>query len=1844
MNVWNSSGNTIGGSGALDGNVISGNSGQGIYIGTDNGSGGSNLIVGNRVGTNATGTAAVGNLSYGILLSSAGNTVGGTSAAARNVISANAGAGVYITNAAATGNVVAGNYIGTDLTGTVDLNGSVQSSGASGVVVTTGASGNRIGTNADGSNDAAERNIISGNNWYGVEFLSAGTTGNVAQGNYIGTDVTGQVALGNSGGGVSFWGGATGNRAGGGAAGAGNVISGNLTGVLLAEGVSNNRVQGNLIGLAADGSTALGNTGAGVYFYNGGTGNAVTGNLIGTDGDGSNDVAERNVIAANVTGVALNNAQVSGNTVAGNYIGTDASGTLDRGNSGSGVLLQGGATGNTIGGGNAGQGNLVSGNDGRGIQLDGASGNVLQGNLIGLQADGSSALGNIFSGIYLHGGAANNIIGGATAGQGNRIAFSGQPGVALGGDAGTGNSMLGNAIFSNGGSSFLGINLTGGSENIYQVTPNDTGDADTGANDLQNFPVLVSARTDASNQLVLTGSLNSSANSFYRIEFFANSAADASGHGEGQVYLGFVNVATDASGNASISTTLTANVALGSFISATATRATDNTYSSFTDTSEFAANVVASAANVAPQGSDRLVATLVDTPYTFTTADFGFSDVDGSALLRVWFDTLPAAGTLRFNGTPFAAGNWVAAADIAAGLLTYQPPAGATGTASFSFRVQDDGGTALGGSDTDASANTFTVRTAATINAPDGLFAVPGLASSSLVGLYGFNRAADLGHDDANGGAVVTLFGSPGQVPGPAGGGALDLAGGASGQYGDITGITTGGAMTLAAWVRFDSTDSWQRVIDIGQDFSGGIGNIYIGREGVSQNLTFTIETNNGTLVTHRATATNAIVDGQWMHVTATVDAAGQMSLYINGSLADSHAGMVPVVGVRDHAYIGHSNWAPDRPFDGAIDNLLILNGALSAQQAAALVQQSSGYAVSEGAAGGTVVATVRPFDLDNGDTFTYSLTDSAGGRFAIGADGTITVADGSLLDYEAAASHSVTVRATDSTGLWVEQALTIALTDVANAPVINVPAAQSTPEDAPRVFSVAGGNPITLGNTDTVGALNELTLAVDRGTLTLSRTTGLTFAAGDGAADSTMTLRGTLADINAALDGLAWQPAANDTAAATLSLAATDGSLVRLNLDNTLQGRYVFEGNTLDVGPGTAQDAFIVNGTVLVNDAIRGNVMSLDGVDDHALIAGTFGNPGEITIGGWINLAAGTGRREFISLDDRVMIALDEAGLGVKGSVQLGPATWVDLASNQFIAGTGWHHVMYGYSDSTNTHTLYIDGTQVASATVNGSIFWTGASNTFIGRHPINGYHPQALVDDVRVYNRMLDTAEVAALGQDPALTPEASVSITVAAINDAPLFSALDGTPAYTENAGAVVLDANVTIADAELDAAGSYAGATLTLRRQTGSNGQDAFAATGTLGALTTGQPLTVGVTTIGSVTQNSLGELILTFDANATASLVNQAMRQIGYTNISSEPSTSVQISWIFSDGNVGTQGSGGALQATGSTTVAITRVNDAPLFQNLNGAPTFTEGTAAVVLDADVALFDFELGSANNFGGAVLTLQRQGGAQAEDQFQATGTLGGLVQGGALVVGGVTVGAVDVNAGGLLQLTFNAAATQTRVDQVVRQITYANISDAPPASVQIDWTLDDGNTGAQGTGGALTGSGSTTVTIGAVNDAPVNAVPAALQVTALNTPIGFSAANGNAIVVSDADAGVLQVSLGVQHGVITLAGTVGLTFSTGDGTADAGMTFSGSVAAVNAALDGLVYTPGAAYQGADTLQVITSDLGATGSGGTLLDTDSVALFVGAARFQQGVAGYAGTEDTWLDGGAPCHAARQ
>ena len=530
-----------------------------------------NTIAGCWLGLDDTGTNTAPNALQGILIfdGASGNFVGGTNALARNVLSGNTQYGALISGTNTTGNVILGNYIGTDAGGSLMV-----SNALGGVFLAAGTSHNNIG----GTN-AGAGNVISGNLGNGILIRGSNVVNNTVLGNFIGTDATGMNALPNTVAGVTVDSNATDNVIGGTVVGARNVISGNNLdsdyGVIITGlGTSGNVVEGNYIGLGANGVTAVSNY-FGMVCSGGATNNTFGGTVAGT----------RNVISGNFSyGMMVKDPGTSGNVVEGNYAGLDASGVTAVPNY-CGVICYNGATNNLIGGTGAGTANFISGNNLYGVFIanPGTSGNVVEGNFIGTDWTGTNGVGN-YDNVELQDGATGNFIGGINAGAGNVIAYAGFAGVLLYDAGTTNNSIRGNSIFNNPNQG-VGIHLVG--NNFYPyVTTNHTGFL-AGPNDLQNFPVITNVFGYAASTIV-SGTLNSTASQSFFIDVYRSPSPDSytGGYGQGQFYVGTVSVNTDGSGNATFAYTNSSGNYAGQYITATATSAGG-------DTSEFSLAVLA---------------------------------------------------------------------------------------------------------------------------------------------------------------------------------------------------------------------------------------------------------------------------------------------------------------------------------------------------------------------------------------------------------------------------------------------------------------------------------------------------------------------------------------------------------------------------------------------------------------------------------------------------------------------------------------------------------------------------------------------------------------------------------------------------------------------------------------------------------------------------------------------------------------------------------------------------------------------------------------------------------------------------------------------------------------------------------------------------------------------------------------------------------------------------------------------------------------------------------------------------------------------------------------------------
>jgi VCBS repeat protein/S-layer family protein/all-beta uncharacterized protein len=593
------------------------------------------LIEGNFVGTDPTGTIARGNNSSGILILSSNNTIGGTTPAARNLISSN-GTGIQVDGSnslpgiAADNNSIKGNFINTTASGTALL--AVQSFG-----INTFQTNN----NTIGGTTANARNIVTCMEGNGIDV--GFPSGSLVQGNYVGLDVTGTVSLGRPFVSVVV----TKGTIGGTAVGAGNVITSALAGeVGVYDTTDLNVVQGNILGLNAAGTAPVGyvdqgggitvngrntliggttstarniisGTGSnGIFIDSGGTPTfniTVQGNYIGTDITGTvpipngfnavriqdctdikiggPEAGARNIIFGPIS--IFDPLGLSDNvTIQNNFIGTDVTGTIDLGNPGFGI-----GTANVV------KplfilDNVISGNGGNGISLGaftsfqgqsgfGGQGATVRGNFIGTDPGGTIDLGNTGCGIFVENNSLIHTI------ENNVIAFNDGGGICIPNNPGDPQaagtpafriSLVSNRVFSNTG---MGIDL-----GLPGISANDPGDPDAGANIQQNFPALTSATTagpvmftgggsspSTTATIRILGNINSTPNTDFFVQFF--SMADCSGinpvgNQQSLTVLPYV-VHSDFAGNVAIDVTLQNVTIAGNWINATARTETGNT-------------------------------------------------------------------------------------------------------------------------------------------------------------------------------------------------------------------------------------------------------------------------------------------------------------------------------------------------------------------------------------------------------------------------------------------------------------------------------------------------------------------------------------------------------------------------------------------------------------------------------------------------------------------------------------------------------------------------------------------------------------------------------------------------------------------------------------------------------------------------------------------------------------------------------------------------------------------------------------------------------------------------------------------------------------------------------------------------------------------------------------------------------------------------------------------------------------------------------------------------------------------------------------------------------------------
>jgi hypothetical protein len=204
------------------------------------------------------------------------------------------------------------------------------------------------------------------------------------------------------------------------------------------------------------------------------------------------------------------------------------------------------------------------------------------------------------------------------------------------------------------------------------------------------------------------------------------------------------------------------------------------------------------------------------------------------------------------------------------------------------------------------------------------------------------------------------------------------------------------------------------------------------------------------------------------------------------------------------------------------------------------------------------------------------------------------------------------------------------------------------------------------------------------------------------------------------------------------------------------------------------------------------------------------------------------------------------------------------------------------------------------------------------------------------------------------------------------------INNSPTFIESGTAVVLDSTVIIIDPELAAQGNYARASISLYRHQNTNSTDIFSETGNLSAFNEGNDFSISGITIGSVTQNSNGVLKLTFNNNATQARLNETLSSIAYKNNGHNLPETLQIDWLFSDGNDGSQGSGAVLTMTGNTIVNFIPDTSPPsIIISSNDSALKAGETATISFTLSESSSDFASSDIAVSGGTLGTLSGSG---------------------------------------------------------------------------------------------------------------------------------------------------------------------------------------------------------------------------------------------------------------------------
>ncbi len=851
--------------------------------------------------------------------------------------------------------------------------------------------------------------------------------------------------------------------------------------------------------------------------------------------------------------------------------------------------------------------------------------------------------------------------------------------------------------------------------------------------------------------------------------------------------------------------------------------------------------------------------------------------------------------------------------------------------------------------------------------------------------------------------------------------------------------------------------------------------------------------------------------------------------------------------------------------------------------------------------------------------------------------------------NYGADTSRSISWVVNDGTLNSTAASSTISITAVDNAPVIaNVAPTASYTEQGAAVTLSSGATVSDVDNT----TLASATVSISGGTFftgdTLAATTaGTSITASYNTATGVLSLTGTdtLAHYQAVLDSVAYSSSSqnptnygadtsrsiswvvndgtlNSTAASsTISITAVDNAPVIANVAPTAS--YTEQGAAVTLSSGaTVSD---VDNTTLASATVSisgGTFFTGDTL--AATTAGTSITASYNTATGVLSLTGTDTLAHYQAVLDSVAYSSSSQNPTNYGADTSRSISWVvndgtlnSTAASSTISITAVDNAPVianvaptaSYTEQGAAVTLSsgatvsdVDNTTLASATVSisGGTFFTGdtLAATTAGTSITASYNTATGVlsltgtDTLAHYQAVLDSVAYSSSSQNPTNygadtsrsiswvvndgtlnSTAASSTISITAVDNAPVIANVAPTASYTEQGAAVTLSSGATVSDVD----------NTTLASATVSISGGTFFTGDTLAATTAGTSITASYNTATGV---------LSLTGTDTLAHYQAVLDSVAYSSSSQNPTnygadTSRSISWVVNDGTLNS--------TAASSTISITAVDNAPVIANVAPTASYTEQGAAVTLSSGATVSDVD-----NTTLASATVSISGGT-----FFTGDTL-------AATTAGTSITASYNTATGVLSLT--GTDTLAHYQAVLDSVAYSSSSQNPTnygadTSRSISWVVNDGTLNST--------AASSTISITAVDNAPVIANVSGSVSTNLNTPVTLAAATGTVTDVDAAPTDLLLATLSVAHGTLTPIGSVpGLTIVGGQDGSNGTLSFTGTQAAITQAIEtGVTYTPTLNYNGSDQLTFTVNDQGHTGTGGPQTATATVGITVSA-----------------------------